>query len=81
MHFLIFRFNIVDKQIIIYLSRYRSKSYASVVLDDSEVILSDYIYIYEGEDANWYIHIYIYSPAEWPTFEIAVEQVLVAVSE
>ena len=44
-NFLNFRFDIVEKQSIIYLSSYRSMYYASVVLGDSEVP-----FLKEGED-------------------------------
>ena len=45
-NFLNFRFDMVEKQNIVNLSSYRSKSYASVVLSYSEVN-----FLGEGEDA------------------------------
>ena len=55
-----FRFDIVEKQSIINPSNYRSKSYASLVLGDSEVT-----FLREGEDAAFcpslYCILFIYS--------------------
>ena len=69
-NFLNSRFDNVEKQSIINFSSYRSKYYATVVLDDSEATflregedekpLYIYIYIYVHTYIHTYIYIYIY---------------------
>ena len=59
-NFLNFRFDMVEKYSIVYFSSYRSKSYASAVLDDFEVT-----FLREEEDATFgtflYCILFIYS--------------------